>query len=385
MGFGDSGQKVGLGQGAMLALLAAGVSAIVATTLQVTTITATKIVLTESTAPVVSSNGNVVIYADSTSHVVRVSQNGGAFASLTLDGINGATGPVGPTGPTGSTGIIGKTGATGATGVTGITGATGAAAASYGQVTTFAGKALTSGSADGPALVARFANPSGVAVDSSNNVYVADTDNCTIRMYTALSTLVSTLAGTPRVQGSDDGTGPAAQFKHPYGLCVDGSGNVYVADSENNTIRKITPAGVTTTFAGTAGVVGWADGTGAAASFNFPAGIAIDSAGNLYVADEINSIIRKITPGAVVTTLAGTQGVMGHADGTGAAASFNGPCGVTVDANGNVYVADSYNYTIRAITPAGVVTTLAGTAGNAGCADGTGAAAGAVGRDERRP
>ena len=156
---------------------------------------------------------------------------------------------------------------------------------------------------------------------------------------------------------------------------MDSAGNVYVADSANNTIRKVTPAGVVTTLAGLAGSCGSADGTGSAARFYCPAGVAVDSAGNVYVADMHNNTIRKVTPAGVVTTLAGLAGSPGSADGTGSAARFNDPYGVAVDSAGNVYVADTGNNTIRKVTPGGVVTTLAGLAGSAGSADGTGSAA----------
>ena len=173
--------------------------------------------------------------------------------------------------------------------------------------------------------------------------------------------VVTTLAGG--VPGSADGTGAAAGFNNLSGVAVDGAGNVYVADSNNATIRKVTAAGVVTTLAGTAGAHGSADGTGAAARFYAPRGVAIDSAGNLYVADTAsNSTIRKVTAAGVVTTLAGTAGVLGSADGTGAAARFNGPSGVAVDSADNIYVADSGNNTIRKITPTGITTTIAGTA-----------------------
>ena len=175
--------------------------------------------------------------------------------------------------------------------------------------------------------------------------------------------------------GSADGTGSAARFNDPDGVAVDGAGNVYVADTFNDTIRKITPAGVVTTLAGSPGQVGSADGTGSAARFNDPEGVAVDAAGNVYVADTRNDTIRKITPAGVVTTLAGSPGQAGSADGTGSAARFDFPNGVAVDGAGNVYVADAGNDTIRKITPAGVVTTLAGTAGQSGSADGTGSAA----------
>jgi Dockerin type I domain/NHL repeat len=243
-----------------------------------------------------------------------------------------------------------------------------------GVVTTLAGTAPVAASADGTGSAARFYYPSGVAVDGSGNVYVADEGNNTIRKITPAG-VVTTLAGTAGSSGSADGTGSAARFYYPSGVAVDGSGNVYVADELNHTIRTITPAGVVTTLAGTALSYGSADGTGSAARFRYPSGVAVDGSGNVYVADEGNSTIRKITPAGVVTTLAGTAGSGGSADGTGSAARFSNPWGVAVDGSGNVYVADTYNSTIRTITPAGVVTTLAGTAPVAGSADGTGSAA----------
>jgi len=241
-------------------------------------------------------------------------------------------------------------------------------------VTTLAGTAGVSGSADGTGSAARFYHPFGVAVDGTGNVYVAEWDNSTIRKITP-GGVVTTLAGTAGVTGSADGTGSAARFNGPIGVAVDGTGNVYVGDFFNSTIRKITPDGVVTTLAGTAGVSGSADGTGSAARFYLPTGVAVDGTGNVYVADQANHTIRKITPAGVVTTLVGTAGASGSADGTGSAARFHHPAGMAVDGTGNVYVTDSTNHTIRKITPAGVVTTLAGTAGASGSADGTGSAA----------
>jgi sugar lactone lactonase YvrE len=244
-------------------------------------------------------------------------------------------------------------------------------------VTTLAGMPgiLGEGSADGTGAAAQFFEPTGVAVDpTTGNVYVADLDNDTIRMITP-GGVVTTLAGSPGQAGSADGTGAAAQFNGPSDVAVDAAGNVYVADTFNDTIRKITPAGVVTTLAGSPGQVGSTDGTGAAARFDKPIGVAVDAAGNVYVADTYNDTIRMITPAGVVTTLVGSPGQAGSADGTGPAARFDFPSGVAVDAAGNVYVGDTYNYTIRMITPGGVVTTLAGAAGHAGSTDGTGAAA----------
>ena len=235
-------------------------------------------------------------------------------------------------------------------------------------VTTFAGSGLAS-FADGTGTAAQFNNPTGVAVDSSGTVYVADAANHRIRKITPAG-VVTTLAGS--TQGFADGTGTAAQFNVPYDVAVDSSGTVYVADYNNNRIRKITPAGVVTSLAGSGGLPGSLDGTGTGAQFNAPSGVAVDSSGMVYVADYANHRIRKITPAGVVTTFAG--GAQGYLDGTSTAAQFNSPLGVAVDSSGTVYVGDYGNQRIRKITPAGVVTTLAGS-GVAGFADGTAAAA----------
>jgi streptogramin lyase len=241
-------------------------------------------------------------------------------------------------------------------------------------VTTLAGESL--GSADGTGSAAQFNNPFGVAVDSSGNVYVADKGNYTIRRVTP-DGVVTTLAGLAGNSGSVDGANSAARFRSPSGVAVDGAGNIYVADSSDSTIRQVTPAGVVTTLAGLAGRDGNTDGTGGEARFNGPTGVAVDSAGNVYVADYYNYSIRKVTSGGMVSTLAGLAGSIGSADGTGSMARFNRPTGVAVDSGGNVYVADTLNQTIRRVTPGGMVTTLAGRgAGIAGSADGTGSAAG---------
>ena len=243
-----------------------------------------------------------------------------------------------------------------------------------GIVSTLAGIVGNEGHADGTAAEATFAMPLGVAVDSAGSVYVADRNNATIRKITAAG-VVGTLAGTAGNFGHADGSGAAASFGLPSGVAVDGVGNVYVADQNNQTIRKVTAAGVVTTFAGTTGVVGSLDGTGANARFNSPADVAVDSAGNIYVADQGNETIRKITIDGTVTTLAGIAGISGSADGTGAAARFGAPVGVAVDSAGNIYVADQLGHTIRKVTAVGAVTTLAGAAYAPGTQDGTGAAA----------
>ena len=237
-----------------------------------------------------------------------------------------------------------------------------------GEVTTLAGSG-SRGNSDGIGEAASFNNPSGVAVDASGNVYVADQINHSIRKITP-NGHVTTLAGSG-TRGKTDGNGLSASFQNPYGIASDASGNVYVADVINNRIRKITPNGDVTTLAGSSN--GSADGNGSSASFKTPFGVAVDVSGNVYVADFGNHKIRKITPNGDVTTLAGS-GSPGSADGNGTAASFNNPSGISVDAQGNVYVGDRGNNKIRKITPDGEVTTIAGS-GSMGSADGDGTAA----------
>jgi sugar lactone lactonase YvrE len=297
-------------------------------------------------------------------------------------------------------------------------------------VTTLAGGAAVTdgGSNDGSGKAARFSNPSMLATDQGGNIYIVDTGNQTIRKSTPAG-VVSTLAGEAELAGAADGTGSAARFAFIEGMVFDPAGNLFVADTQNNTIRKVTPDAAVTTFAGRAGVWGSDDGTGSAARFWEPAGMAIDSAGNLLVADMFNNLVRKISPAGVVstparptfmdggsyamaahyfqprgvavdangnmlvadtgnnvirkvdrngagTTLAGyNSGLAGSADGTGSAARFYMPFRVICDSAGNVYVADAFNHTIRKITPAGVTTTFAGRAGQPDFADGAGAQA----------
>lgn len=242
-----------------------------------------------------------------------------------------------------------------------------------GVATTLAGLPGSSGSTDGIGSMARFNNPQGVAVDGAGNVYVADTYNHTIRKITA-DGVVSTLAGLAGHNGAIDGAGSAALFNRPWDVATDNAGNIFVADSYSHRIRKVTPAGVVTTFAGSS-ESGNSDGVGTAARFWNPQGVAVDGTGNVYVADTANQTIRKITPDATVTTLAGLAYNYGSADGIGSAARFTSPRGVVTDNNGNVYVGDTQNHTIRKITSAAAVTTFAGLAGGAGTADGVGTAA----------
>ena len=205
-------------------------------------------------------------------------------------------------------------------------------------VDTLAGS--TMGFADGAA--AKFSVPVGVAADAAGNIYVGDSNNRRIRKISPDGT-VGTLAGSGS-PGCADGVGAAASFHNPYGVAVDSAGNLYVADHSAHRLRKITPDGTVSTLAGSTS--GFVDGAGAAAKFCYPTGVTVDAAGNIYVSEQVGHRIRKITPNGTVSTLAGS-GRPGSIDGVGAAASFNSPQGVAVDAAGNLLVADCDNQRIR--------------------------------------
>ncbi|MEQ1749755.1 MAG: ELWxxDGT repeat protein, partial [Prosthecobacter sp.] len=246
-----------------------------------------------------------------------------------------------------------------------------------GAVMTLAGTVGSVGTVGGLGGLARFSSPRGLVVRSDGTAFVADTGNHTIRQISAAG-LVSTYAGTAGTSGSDNATGAAARFSSPQAVAVDSFGNVFVSDTGNHLIRKIDNTGTVTTLAGGAGQSGSADGTGTAARFSSPEGISADTTGNLYVADAGNQTIRKIVISTgLVTTLAGAAGQIGSADATGAAARFSAPSGVAADGTG-IYVGDTGNQIIRKTTAAGVTTKLAGTVGIAGVDDGA-ANASAVG------
>jgi sugar lactone lactonase YvrE len=241
-------------------------------------------------------------------------------------------------------------------------------------VSTLAGTAGSKGSTDGGGAAARFNFPHSLAVAATGVVYVADMDNHVIRKITP-DGAVSTLAGMAGQKGSADGAGAAARFRSPAGVALDAAGTIYVADAGNHTIRRISPDGLVTTLAGTAGSKGSADGNGALARFNFPHAITAGATGTLYVADTYSHTIRAIASTGVVTTLAGQAGHKGQTDGPSATAAFFHPSGLAIDTEGTLYVADNGNHAIRRITNTGVVSTLAGQAGHHGSADGQGTSA----------
>jgi sugar lactone lactonase YvrE len=286
------------------------------------------------------------------------------------------------------------------------------------ELSVLAGSIESAGSVDAAGSAARFQNPTGIAVDGDGNVYVADGGSCIRKINPAGTT--TTIAGICGESGLVDGNGSTARFSDPLSLAVDNKGNVYVADFgirkidqagivstlehsgppqqwdgigptfgtpyrahavavdgagnvystytgyPNTVIQKINLTGAISILAGSVGVTGSSDGAGGNATFNGPSGLKLDSENNVYVADTYNSTIRKISPTGVVTTLAGTAGSLGTNDGIGAAARFSGPSYLAVDRGGSIYVTDTANSTIRKVSSTGVVTTVIGKAGNSG-------------------
>jgi sugar lactone lactonase YvrE len=226
-----------------------------------------------------------------------------------------------------------------------------------GQVTTLAGRAGEVGSADGVAQVASFNHPTGLSVDGAGNIYLADWGNHTIRRVSSAGT-VTTVAGKTSEQGGNDGVAEAARFAYPADVAVDGSGNLLVADAGNRTIRRIGPNGEVTTLAGQTGSKGSADGFGPAARFDAPVALAVGLGGDVYVADCWNHTLRRIGHDGMVITLAGRAASPGNDDGPGEVARFCFPADVAVDDAGDVYVADSGNRRLRKVTPEGIVSTV---------------------------
>jgi serine/threonine protein kinase/sugar lactone lactonase YvrE len=222
----------------------------------------------------------------------------------------------------------------------------------------FVGAIGVAGASDGLGNQARFASPGAIAVDSAGYIYIADMGNNTIRKISP-SGDVTTLAGMAGKTGQIDGEGAAARLTAPSGIAVDNSGNVYVAEFASDTVRKISPEGSVNLLAGSPGHPGWKDAKGDNAHFRNPWSVAVDKAGNIYVADKDNFVIRQITPDGRVTTLAGKPGVPGFTDGKRDAARFNDPHGIAVDDFGNVYVTDTASQAVRKISTSGDVTTIA--------------------------
>jgi streptogramin lyase len=236
------------------------------------------------------------------------------------------------------------------------------------SVTTLAGQPLLSGATNGPAATALFNDPAALVTDMAGSLFIADSRNHVIRKITT-NRLVTTFAGQAGTPGTNDGSA-SARFDTPTGIAIASNGNLYVSDTANHTIRKITPAGAVTTVAGVAGQSGFTNGLRTAARFNSPLGITVAVDGKIFVADSGNHLVRAIAPDGMVTTLAGHPENWGSQDGAGGTARFNGPVGVALDDQGNLFVSDSNNHTVRKVTPAGMVTTWAGVPGVDGSTDG---------------
>jgi hypothetical protein len=224
----------------------------------------------------------------------------------------------------------------------------------------------------GPAVSAQLNDPYGIAVDAAGNLYIADQGNGAIRMVST-NGVITTIAGGggPPIHGVGDG-GPAtsASLGLPEGVAVDSMGNIYIADTQNNRVRIVTPGGTITTAAGTGAPSGFGalgdGGPATSAGVSTPSGVAVDLAGNLYIADRGNNRIRKVTTDGTINTVAGT-GIAGYSGdgGPATAAELNLPWGLAVDASGNIYISDTYNARVRMVGTNGTITTIAGN-GNQG-------------------
>ena len=242
------------------------------------------------------------------------------------------------------------------------------------SVRTLAGLPETPGFTDGTNATARFNDPAGLAIAADGTVFVADNQNHALRRI-GTNGVVTTLAGLPGTPGAADGSGPAARFDSPTGLALGPDGALYVSDTGNHTIRRVTLAGIVTTLAGSAASADFADGPATAARFNQPLGLAIAPDGTVFVADSGNHLLRIIATNGIVSVLAGNPETFGSADGTGTNAFFNNPVGLALAPDGSLFVSDANNFTLRRVTTAGIVTTLAGAAGQDGSTDGPAASA----------
>ena len=248
-----------------------------------------------------------------------------------------------------------------------------------GIITTVAGNGVSGYSGDnGPATSAELADPYGLALDASGNLYIADHLENRIRMVSP-SGIITTVAGNGTYGFSgDNGVATSAELGEPVGVAVDASGDIYIADFENNRIRKVSPSGIITTVAGD-GTQGYSGDNGPATSAELvvPTGVALDASGNLYIAEPYDSRVRKVSPSGIITTVAGngTQGYSGD-NGPATSAEFQGPSSVALDASGNLYITDQFNNRIRVVSPSGIITTAAGN-GTSGFSDDNGPATGA--------
>jgi len=242
-----------------------------------------------------------------------------------------------------------------------------------GMISTVAGNGTSGFSGDGgPAISASLNDPQGVAVDAAGNLYIADYGNNRIRKVN-LSGIISTVAGSSaRGYSGDGGPATSASLRDPCGVAVDAAGSVYIADAANHRVRRVTSSGIISTVAGNGTWAFSGDGGPAtSASLWAPCGVAVDAAGNLYIADKYNDRIRKVSPSGIINTVAGNGAYKFAGDGGSAtSASLNDPQGVAVDAAGNLYIADRYNSRIRKVSPAGVISTVAGSSARGYSGDG---------------